>query len=462
MDAQKKSRNRLSGAIDGQNVRRYIFKLHPTAEQAAILHEWRYMMAHLWNALKQRSEDTYSHLSQREGNGCACCGWRKTQQVCAVCGGERRKSTCTRCASPKAKAICAECRENRYPKHLSFFDFTNEITGLRHGCPEWETIPAVTAHRIAKHLSDAFQAFFRRLENGEKQPGYPEWKSARNSTTVPLGTMDKTGWHFERCQGNARNWRLYVKGICDRTDESTWIHARGKLPGEVVDASQAWRNADIICRDGAWWLSICVLMRPRRTSGRIPLIVRFGELGMLAEVNGTPETPQALINAQLLDLTLDTLKSRRDLRWPRNHKRDDVEQCAYIEVCGKIRRLETKIRRQRRDALHVWSAGIVARASCLTIELPKIKEHTTTPHGDQRQWGANVADVSALNRDTLSYAPASVAAMLQYKAKEAGIPCEIKTLENPEIQIGRDLVASGQQLRKSRRKIKNAEVEIAA
>src|SRR3954465_4257386 len=109
--------------IENHVTRRYLFKLYPTVEQAINLHEQRKMMADLWNALKQRREDVYRR--------------------------ERRS--------------------------LTYFDLTNEITTLRHECPEWADIPAITAHRVAKWLTDSYQAFFRRLKAGE-EPGYPGWK----------------------------------------------------------------------------------------------------------------------------------------------------------------------------------------------------------------------------------------------------------------------------------------------
>ena len=99
-------------------MRRYAFKLYPSADQAVALHEQRMMCADLWNALLQRREDVY----------------------------RREKRTLTR------------------------FDLEYEITALYRECPEWRALSTWTARRVNKRLDDAFAAFFRRLKAGDKDP----------------------------------------------------------------------------------------------------------------------------------------------------------------------------------------------------------------------------------------------------------------------------------------------------
>ena len=391
-------------------MRRYIFKLYPNAAQAATLHEHRKLMADLWNALKQRREDTYARhraggVTHREG-----------------------------------KAI------------LSFFDLTNEITTLRHECPEWRAVPAVTAHRVAKWLCDAYEAFFRRLRNGEA-PGYPSWRSRERSTTIPLGTMSKTGWQLVQREDNPLSWRLHYGGATDVRSPGNWIHARGAFPAVVTD----WRNADIIWRDGGWWLSIAVEIEPRRHHGIMPATIKFDLIDDFASTNGIAETPQGLVEAAALDAEVDKLKSARDTRWPRGTRRPrygDDNWREYLDVCEAISRLSGRIARIRRDALHVWSARTVARSSDLTVTAPALRANTRSPRGDEKQWGANIEIVSQVNRNTLAQAPASAIAMLAYKAQEAGIRCDVITDEAPAIGVGGDLVAAGKVLRRARRQLR--------
>ncbi len=402
-------------------TRRYLFKLYPTPAQASILHEQRKMMADLWNALKQRREDVY----RREG------------------------------------------------KSLSFFDLTNEITTLRHECPEWAVVPAVTAHRVAKHLTESYQAFFRRLKAGEA-PGYPRWRRRETATTIPLGTMCKTGWYFERRDDNPFSWRLHYKSVTDVRDRTTWIHARGRIPAHserrLGDDSESvrllrargsaaissWRNADIIWRDKYWWLSICVDIEPRRQPGRFPTTISFDLLDGFALVNGITETPEELIDALALQTDVDRLKSDRDLEFPRGKKLSDDERERLGWANDEIAALSATVARKRRNALHVWSCRVVSRASDLTIVAPPVRQVTKTPRGDEKQWGAQVETVSGLNRNILSQAPAAAVQMLQYKAQEAGIRVDIITDNNPKIAVGGDLVSAGKQLRRQRREARKA------
>jgi putative transposase len=401
-------------------TRRYVWKLYPASEQAAILHEQRKMMADLWNALKQRREDVY----RREG------------------------------------------------RSLSYFDLTNEITTLRHECPEWAAIPSVTSHRVARWLTLSYEAFFRRVKAGETA-GYPGWRRRERGNTIPLGTMDKTGWHVERCDANPFNWRLHYKSVTEVKDRSTWIHARGRLPGSPGDqrenvasrrrmlashsfAVSAWRNADIIWRDGSWWLSVCMDVAPRRSAGRFPVAISFDLLDNLATVNGMAETPGELLDAQALQDEVDRLKSERDIRWPRSRKIPDDEREALQEANGEISSLSAAVARKRKNALHVWTARIVARASDITIVAPPLREVVRSPRGDDKQWGANIGIVSELNRHLLSQAPGSAIQMLRYKSAEAGIRCDVVTDEAPNVAVGGELVTAGKTLRRARRETRRA------
>ena len=97
---------------------------------------------------------------------------------------------------------------------------------------------------------------------------------------------------------------------------------------------------------------------------------------------------------------------------------------------------------------------MVCRASALTIYRPAVKNNTATPRGDESEWGAAVKTVSTLNRRVLSYAPAMAAQMLEYKAKEIGIPVQIIEDAAPEIAVGQDLTTVSKAVRKARRKLK--------
>lgn len=437
-------------ACGGNNTRRYVFKLYPNADQAAVLHEQREMMADLWNALKQRIEDTYR-------------------------------------------------RERRM---LSFFDLTNEITTLRHECPEWEVVPAITSHRVAKVLTEAYAAFFRRVKSGEA-PGYPRWRAKKNAAGIPLGTMAKTGWRLVQREDNPRSWRLHYGSVTDIRQPATWIHARGALPAPP----DKWRNGDILWRDRRWWLSLCVDLpgsagtesEPRNPSiigsagteshvppatgssenerrtgrgtacwpadkagvGVSPIRIEFDLIDSFARLfAGSEEKPRAQwpfgnVYARYLDALqedIDRLKSERDQRWPHGKRRNDDEQREFVAQSQEIAALFARATRIRTNALHVWTAGIVARASDLTIIAPDLRRDIKTPRGDKKQWGANVDAVSTLNRSILAQAPGLAIQMLEYKAAQKGIRCDV--VKAPMLVVGSELVTAGKTVRQARRQLK--------
>lgn len=82
------------------------------------------------------------------------------------------------------------------------------------------------------------------------------------------------------------------------------------------------------------------------------------------------------------------------------------------------------------------------------------REWTASPRGDARHWGANVAAVSSLNRHVLGQAPMMAVKMLEYKAAETGIRCDVVKDKAPNIAVGAKLVSAGKMLRKANRAIR--------
>ncbi len=173
-------------------VRRYSFKLYPTTEQRIELERQAHMMGDLWNALLQRQEDTYRRF-----------------------------------------------RQGRAPKgHLSFFDMTAEITQLRAECPEWAALSVWSAHRVAKALDQAFQAFFRRAKAGAGgQSGYPRYRPYRMQAWVPHRFASGCKLTADQRPDLKRqlHWNLRLKGVPGN------IHAMGRFPDTPAD----WADADL-------------------------------------------------------------------------------------------------------------------------------------------------------------------------------------------------------------------------
>lgn len=96
----------------------------------------------------------------------------------------------------------------------------------------------------------------------------------------------------------------------------------------------------------------------------------------------------------------------------------------------------------------------MAAAGTVTVITPAVRSVTKSPRGNERQWGAAVEAVSNLNRNTLNQAPAMAVQMLAYKAKEAGIRCDVVADVAPDIAVGEKLVAASKAVRRSKRAMK--------
>lgn len=380
-------------------MRRYTFKLYPTDEQSEIMHCQRMMIADLWNALLQRREDVY----------------------------RRERRTLTR------------------------FDLEYEITALYRECPEWRALSTWSGRRVNVALDLAFQAFFRRLKQGDgAQSGYPRYKRRKDGDRIPHrcasgckllpAPRERSNGSENSASARNRNWALTVKGVDGP------IHARGKYPNVPIDC----KDADIIWRHGEWTFSICVEMEPSRVVGKTPIVVEMDCIDGFVKVNGQTCTPPQFAALQAMQDHVDRLKSERDKRWPRRMPMD----AEWRDANDEISRLSAKMACIRGNALHVWSCRIVRDASDLTIIRAPVKDQVKSPRGDEKEWGANVKTVSLLNRNVLNFAPAMAQAMLEYKAKESGIRCDVVEREASDIAIGAKLVAAGKEIRKLRRALR--------
>jgi hypothetical protein len=214
-------------------IRRYQFKLYPSKAQSDAMHEQCRMMVDLWNALLQRREDVY----------------------------RREKRT------------------------LTFYDMTNEITGLRRECEEWRELSVWSAHRVAYSLDLSFKAFFRRIKAGENRAGYPRYRPRARGAALPHRFASGCRMLPAGCErlsaaqnlDTARSWYLTLKGVEGR------IRARGQFPA----APTSWKDADVVFRDGSWWISVCVEMPARQRDDdetRAPYVLRFDLVDEFARV----------------------------------------------------------------------------------------------------------------------------------------------------------------------------------
>jgi putative transposase len=424
--------------------RRYTFKLYTSRAQDEVLFAHARMMAELWNGLLQRNEDRYHRMGGQKG-------------VTHIEGN----------------------------KLLGYEAMTYDITDLRRECPEWAAMLCESQRRVANALADAYKAFFRRFKElsspavyeveaakwKEKKRRNPNWLE-RNPTRFDLAgypkyrALARANWVPHRIKGGAKaecklmpqgcarerpngrksacNWRLTLKGVPGA------IRARGEFP----EAPLAWSDADLRHKDGIWWLSVAVENASPRDAGRAALTLRFDLIDRLAEIAGADIVQPDFSAVAAIQNKIDELKSERDRRWPWPQGKARPQSRAYDAMCRRIGKLSAREVRLRRELLHEWTTLVVSRASSLTIIKPPVKDATRTARGNHKEWGGAVDLVAALNRKILSQAPASVVQMLEYKAKEAGIPCEVVTEERPVVAVGALLSKATKSVRGARRQLK--------
>lgn len=371
------------------------------------------MLALLWNALLEMNERLYQRIGGQKGVV------HKGEGAFAKNGRWR----------PTEKTL------------LTHFDMLKEITTLRRECQEWRQFSSWTGNRVAFALEQAFKGFFRRAKEGAgASSGYPKYRSTRKANWIPH--IFYSGIKLKPSEGiSKKKWRLELPGIPGR------IRAEGKFPSQPLN----WTNSDIRQMQGSWWLSVCVDTAKRREPGDRAASVRFDLVDTFADVKGGV-APPSWGDILTMQERLDALKAERDTRFPR--KPGQRPSLNWRRTSQRIGKLSARIARVRRERLHEWTTAVTRQTSDLTVVAPPVRETTQSAKGDEKNWGAAVGTVAAVNRHVLSQAPASAVQMLEYKAKEAGIRCDIIEDEAPATAIGAAIADAGRELRRVSRKVR--------
>jgi hypothetical protein len=311
-------------------------------------------------------------------------------------------------------------------------------------------------------LEEAFKAFYRRAAEGAgDQSGYPRYKRSSDAGLLPLsfssGCRMVPSNRPNRNGAPIRRWRLKVQGVTGS------IRVRGELPAMPL----RWLDAEIRERNGDWWLSVCVEVANRRDGpdyppdtpplksqphcGGGPATIRFDLVDVFARVSDGVPPPPTWGDVLLLQEECDALLAECDTRYPR--KPGQRPSRNRQRMLGRIGKQKAYIARVRRERLHEWTTAVVSQCSSLTVYAPAVKEATRTAKGDEFGWGAAVDIVADLNRHVLSQAPAVAIAMLEYKAKEAGIASTLVRDESPVIAVGHDVSTVTKVARRARRKL---------
>ncbi len=324
---------------------------------------------------------------------------------------------------------------------FTFNAMCKALTEWRARVPALRELNAQSLQVTAKRATLAFDAFFRRLAEGET-PGYPRFKAFERFAGWGYKTHgDGVKLIHRKTRYKANSPRSYGWGKVRLSGIEKLVKMRGcaRFPGEP-------RTAEVLHRAGRWYLSVTVEVTEEavaRTGGRESMAFDWGIETLLTQVVGdalsgevvTVENPRWL-KKQLeklarLQRTISALEeSARSAHRVKNLSATDeqlklIPRSAHLKsLYQQLRAIHSRIARQRHDFYHKLTAALVARFGLIVTEELNISNMTQRPAPRPNEDGTHAPNGAAakagLNRSILDAAPAGFLAMLRTKAEEAG------------------------------------------
>ena len=453
-------------------IRRYTFKLYPNVVQAAALDRVRRMHCALYNATLQERIDQYRHEVQRVG---------KASARGLTCYDQQKALKLIRADDPEWRALSSDSMtvtlERVDRAFQAFFRRARAGAGTQSGYPRFQSAERFTGFGFKKHRSG--WRFDAKPNGGALYlKGVPGTLKARGkfpATPDKIKTCDillraGTWWlsvvveMAPRLRAQSDNSGEVVFDLVDHfaaVRTANGGHAAG--PEETVFAAADGRISPMVSRDKPTSAAATPETGADRGNEAVGNQPEFAA--------ATPETgadrgsARCTANPQQAAATPETGADRGGQR-----RRDQLHGAAatpetlqqamarcrrgssrYRALRTRKARLEAKVARRRREALHVWTTVIARRFHQLRIVKPaSIAAATASGHGDARAWGAQTELKATFNRHVLGQAPAAAIQMLEYKIAERGGRVETAILDTAPVEIGNLVVAA----QKSNRKLK--------
>jgi len=323
-------------------IKSFKFRLYPNKETEKKLFWTLTRCRELYNAALSERKDAYQRF----------------QRITIIVGNEHIVAA-TMVAPQKVKSV-------------GFYDQSRDLPEIKYELrPEYQDIAAHVLQNVLRRLDKAFQAFFRRIANGET-PGYPRFqgRDRYNSFTYP----DQWGWKLE---GRS----LHLSKIGDIK-----IKLHREMQGKI-------KTCTIKYEAGQWYaVFMCEVEVPEK------LLVSYEDIGIdlgvthLATLsNGeTIEHPRYYRKAEKKIKQLHQSLDRKKKGSHRQNKAKKTLSKAY-----------RKTRNQRRDTLHKASKKLVDKYQVIVFEdlqeanlvkRPKPKQDengTYLPNGASAKTGLN-------------------------------------------------------------------------
>ena len=285
---------------------------------------------------------------------------------------------------------------------VSYKEQQNALPDLKGRRPEYVPLGSHALQETVRRVDRGFQAFFRRVKNGEK-PGYPRFKGRNrfDSFTYPcisgwkllsLGHEKKHG-----CKG-----RIQISNLGD-------IRLRGRCRADIVSLERKDMPRLTLKRKRGKWYAIITF------KADVSLLQRgFGQAQDMTGIDlglssfATFADGGFLPRLRHLDQDLQKIK-QAGKEVSRKKKGSNRRRKAV----AKLSRLHDKVYERRKDYLHKLTVQLVHNYSFLAVEDLRVKEMSA--NGGKRKRG--------LNRSMSDASLGKFLEILLSKAEEAG--CEV-------------------------------------
>ena len=285
---------------------------------------------------------------------------------------------------------------------LSFAAQCRHLTQWRHSSAGLASLNAQSEQVTLKRLHLAFQAFFRRVKNGET-PGFPRFKPLSRYPGWGYKTHGD-GWKLHPGK-EGKHGQLYLQGL-----GLVPVRGRARAAGTPV-------TCEVMHKAGKWYVSVTLAIETlQRTCGTEMGAFDWGltEFLTLATLHSieTVANPRHLRDqlAEIKRLGQEVSRKIRVAQETSGRKKGFPVSASLRRAITHLARLHAKVARQRHDFLHQTSAGLIARFGALATELLDVANMVHS--GGSRKKG--------LNREIHAASPATFLNMVRTKAAEAG------------------------------------------
>jgi putative transposase len=287
-------------------------------------------------------------------------------------------------------------------RSIGYYEQQNALPAIKADRPEFVELGSHALQHTLRRLDLAFQAFYRRLNAGQK-PGFPRFKASKRFSGFCY--PDPAGWKL--MQSGARGATIRVGS----GKQAMSIRARGRHRfGESVKPN----DLTIMRKNDEWFASVTL-----RVSAAACARVRNGDdyRGVDFGINDWA--------------TFDNGETIANPRFIRNElaRMGDLQRCQARKHRGSVRhkrlgrqvaKLHTRIGNLRREFLHTTTSDMVASCAVLATEELRTQNMSRSAGRTDDQPGRMVRQKAGLNREVLSAGFGMAHKMLAYKAVEAG------------------------------------------